>query len=41
MRQEIKNWWEEIPFELYDKPTADEFLTIAKGVLEWTEKQLV
>jgi HEPN domain-containing protein len=31
---------EEVPFELYDKATADEFLSIARGVLEWTEKQL-
>ncbi len=45
MRQEIflsryPDASEEVPFELYDRASADEFLAIAKGVLEWTEKQL-
>lgn len=31
---------EEIPYELYDQKSAQEFLSFAKEVLEWTKKQL-
>ncbi len=32
---------QEIPYELYDEKSAQEFMDTAQKVLQWTEKQLV